>query len=83
MYVNSCIILICVCVDVDECALGTDNCHDNATCNNTDGSFECSCNDGYSGNGTSCESKRTVKAILMREDRLLNWDGGLPIGSQI
>ncbi|CAB4002444.1 fibrillin-2-like isoform X48, partial [Paramuricea clavata] len=42
--------------DVDECALGTDNCHNNATCNNTDGSFECSCNEGYSGNGTSCEN---------------------------
>ncbi|CAH1277274.1 EGF [Branchiostoma lanceolatum] len=40
--------------DVDECADGTDNCHDNATCTNTDGSFTCACNDGYGGDGVNC-----------------------------
>ena len=45
------------CVDVDECAEGTDDCHreSNATCEDTDGSFMCMCRDGFSGNGTSCE----------------------------
>ncbi len=42
-------------LDKDECALGTDNCHENATCTNTIGSFICDCSKGYSGDGvTSC-----------------------------
>ena len=43
-------------VDVDECPSGvfTDNCHSQATCTNTAGSFTCACNSGWKGNGTSC-----------------------------
>ena len=33
-----------------------DNCHDNATCSNNDGSYSCSCNSGYTGNGRDCQS---------------------------
>ena len=33
--------------DVDECALGTDDCDGNATCTNLEGTFSCSCNDGF------------------------------------
>ena len=40
--------------DIDECVIGTDNCDGNATCINNAGSFDCSCNTGYAGNGTSC-----------------------------
>lgn len=42
------------CLDIDECAAGTDNCDANATCSNTPGSFTCACDTGYSGDGTSC-----------------------------
>ena len=43
--------------DVDECETGMNNCESmNANCNNTDGSFECYCRDGYTFNGTYCES---------------------------
>lgn len=35
--------------DVDECALGLDNCHANATCINTIGSYECGCAPGFFG----------------------------------
>jgi len=42
------------CVDIDECANGTDNCDPNATCVNTPGSFGCLCNTGYSGDGVTC-----------------------------
>ncbi|WP_232379855.1 FG-GAP-like repeat-containing protein [Polyangium fumosum] len=42
------------CVDVDECAAGTDNCDANATCTNTVSSFSCACNAGYEGDGVSC-----------------------------
>ncbi|XP_078691948.1 uncharacterized protein LOC144922178 [Branchiostoma floridae x Branchiostoma belcheri] len=44
------------CVDIDECADSTDNCHADATCTNTDGSFTCTCNNGYAGDGVTCIS---------------------------
>ena len=43
--------------DNNECTLGTHNCHSNATCANTEGSFTCSCNRGFTGNGTTCSGK--------------------------
>ena len=42
-------------IDIDECN-DADNCDDNADCTNTDGSYNCSCKTGFSGDGTSCES---------------------------
>jgi len=44
-------------IDVDECVTEMDDCHVNATCNNTFGSFECTCVAGYEGNGVNCTSK--------------------------
>ena len=43
--------------DIDECADDdSNNCDsDRAMCTNEIGSFNCSCNDGFSGNGTFCE----------------------------
>ena len=43
--------------DIDECSDSTHNCHADATCANTDGSFTCTCNEGYTGNGTFCSGK--------------------------
>ena len=43
--------------DFDECAANSDNCHDDATCMNTLGGYECKCNGGYEGNGVLCEGK--------------------------
>lgn len=39
-------------LDIDECQ--DQPCDSHATCNNTDGSFNCSCNHGFYGNGRSC-----------------------------
>ena len=45
------------CNDVDECAIGSDDCDINASCQNTDGGFRCTCDDGYQGNGWNCTGK--------------------------
>ena len=44
-----------LCLDIDECAVKTDNCSLNAACKNTEGSFNCSCNPGFFGSGISCD----------------------------
>ena len=46
--------IICIVIDINECDVGTDNCHPNATCMDSVGSFECSCNSGFTGSGVTC-----------------------------
>ena len=42
-------------IDNDECADKSNNCHKDAVCTNTPGSFTCACKSGYTGDGTvSC-----------------------------
>ena len=63
--------------DDDECLLGTHNCDSNATCTNTNGSFSCSCNSGYSGNGFACNGKLFFflkKKLLFLFLNLLNFE---------
>ena len=43
--------------DINECAFELDDCHPNATCIDTFGSYECACNSGFIGNGISCDGK--------------------------
>jgi len=43
--------------DIDECAAGTDMCHQEANCTNTDGNYTCTCNSGYTGDGLECSGK--------------------------
>ncbi len=38
-------------VDIPECEEGLVSCADNATCSNTIGSYECFCDEGFSGDG--------------------------------
>ena len=40
--------------DENECETGKHNCDANATCENTDGSFVCTCKPAYFGNGVNC-----------------------------
>jgi hypothetical protein len=46
------------CIDVNECAVNTHDCHALATCSNMQGSFTCKCKNGYEGDGkTKCDCK--------------------------
>ena len=43
-------------LDVDECENVTlNNCDDNADCFDTEGSFTCTCREGYTGSGMVCQ----------------------------
>ena len=46
-----------VVLDIDECTDGTHSCDVNATCNNTPGSYICTCKDGFRGDGINCTGK--------------------------
>jgi EGF domain-containing protein len=43
------------CVDINECFEATDDCHENALCENTEGGFTCTCDEFYLGDGVSCD----------------------------
>uniref|UniRef100_A0A0G4FKI5 EGF-like domain-containing protein n=1 Tax=Chromera velia CCMP2878 TaxID=1169474 RepID=A0A0G4FKI5_9ALVE len=54
---------------VDECATQADNCDEDATCTDTPCSFECTCNDGFMGDGVTCEDKEDKKQKKPTEKR--------------
>ena len=46
--------LMAVVSDIDECTNRTHSCDVNAVCNNTRGSYNCTCKDGFHGDGINC-----------------------------
>src|SRR5262249_1960121 len=44
------------CVDVDECAAPTSPCDAHADCMNLPGTYQCTCDVGYSGDGNTCHT---------------------------
>ena len=61
VYPSGFIFLIFSSADVNECTTNRPqdqhNCHQNASCTNTHGSFLCRCIDVYTGDGVSCVGK--------------------------
>ena len=48
-------ISLLIIIDVNECEAGTHTCDENAECTNTEGSFNCTCQSFYFGDGfTQC-----------------------------
>ena len=52
-------------VDINECKIGADNCAAaDSTCTDTLGNFECTCNPGFSGDGTiACLSEFQLSTV--------------------
>ena len=42
-------------LDIDECSADLNPCDENADCANNDGSYSCTCKEGFTGNGTTCQ----------------------------
>ena len=51
--------LLAVFPDIDECLTEEHNCSHVAVCNNTIGSYNCTCQEGYVGDGQSCSGERS------------------------
>ena len=47
--------------DIDECSADTSPCDENADCTNTDGSYSCTCKQGFTGNGAVCEGIQNIR----------------------
>ena len=62
-------------LDIDECAGDTHNCsRNNATCTNTEGSFNCSCKQGFIGlclHTGDCGENRSYYIQLLARQRFL------------
>ena len=54
LYLTTCVHAY-IYVDFDECIHEVDNCHEQANCTNTFGSFECTCNAGFEGDGVTAQ----------------------------
>ncbi|XP_048586390.1 uncharacterized protein LOC5504315 isoform X1 [Nematostella vectensis] len=64
--------------DLDECAVGSAQCHMNATCYNKAPGFCCECDDRFYGDGISCIRKG---AVLRMVGYITGTVGGLSINS--
>ena len=56
--------------DIDECSSNSHSCDANAVCNNTRGSYNCSCKPGFSGDGNQRDSKADVSSVSPSSERI-------------
>ena len=60
------LLLINMISDINECKEGTHNCNSNAVCNNTKGSYNCTCKPGYEGDGNDCTGDIFRNLVILR-----------------
>ena len=56
--------------DIDECSADSSPCDENADCTNSDGSYRCTCKQGFTGNGAVCEGMIQYSFFYRRD-----WNG--------
>ena len=45
-------------LDIDECSAESSPCDENADCVNSNGSYSCTCKQGFTGDGITCGGKQ-------------------------
>ena len=56
-------------IDLNECLLThLNDCHNNATCTDIDGSYKCDCDTGFSGDGITCDDIDECQANISNCD---------------
>nr|XP_058950979.1 uncharacterized protein LOC131778575 [Pocillopora verrucosa] len=61
--------------DIDECTESLHNCSSYAFCNNTEGSYNCTCKPGYTGNGRECRFDGTTTCKEAQERKIADFSG--------
>ena len=49
---------------MNECGTNKSRCHENAHCNNTDGGHNCTCDQGYEGDGFNCTGNNISNSFI-------------------
>ena len=58
--------------DIDECVVRSHSCSPDAYCNNTKGSYNCTCKPGFTGSGRECKGERYFWEYWAKEDFLIS-----------
>ena len=53
--------------EINECVRGLHKCSSDAFCNNTKGSYNCTCKHGFTGNGRECRGRHWIQQQLCDE----------------
>lgn len=59
-------------VDIDECTINSHSCHAEAWCQNTNGSYECACKQGFYGDGYDCVGCKYISTPVTMEINILS-----------
>ena len=58
-------------LDINECSVFPSVCHINANCQNSAGSYVCSCKPGFNGDGKTCQGTKNINNLIKIKHLLL------------